>query len=118
MFASETPYPSGATLPSNPENGQLFNHNDTYKMWNGTDAVKNWVTGNFTGSYDTLFLFRLDGVTPANLDLGTLYAHDSIFSDCYRMNSDSGAYLSVISMSAGSYSTTHGIQTSGDLRTA
>ncbi len=69
MMASDLPYyPSGSTLPSNPEKGQLFNHNGTKKMWNGSE----WITRNFTGNYDTLFLLKFDGISPAHLDLGNL----------------------------------------------
>jgi hypothetical protein len=74
MFASATPYPSGTTLPPNPETGQLFNHNGTNKLWNGNQ----WITGNYTGHYDTLFLFQVDGATPAHLDLGNLTAHGTV----------------------------------------
>ena len=76
MMSSDLPYPSGATLPSNPEKGQLFTHNGTEKMWDGT----NWVTGPFTGNYDTLFLFKSDG-TRANLDLDDLFVHGDLVVD-------------------------------------
>jgi hypothetical protein len=56
-------------LPSNPETGQLFDHtNYGKKMWNGTS----WIEGDYTGKYDTLFLFKANGITPAHLNLDTL----------------------------------------------
>ena len=74
LMSSEIEYPSGTELPSTPEVGQLFNHNGIKKMWNGTD----WITGNFTGKYDTLFLFKNDGITPSHVDLGDLTTHGNI----------------------------------------
>lgn len=70
MRSSSIQYPSGSTLPSDPETGQLFNHNGTLKMWAGSE----WVEGDFTGYYDTLFLFKNDGKTPAHMHLGKLFA--------------------------------------------
>jgi len=74
LFASEDAYPAGSTLPPNPEIGQLFNHDGTKKMWTGSE----WITGNFTGNYDTLFLFKLDGASPAHLDLGNLTVNGNL----------------------------------------
>jgi hypothetical protein len=71
LMDSNWQYPAGSTLPNNPSVSQLFNHNGTLKMWNGSS----WVTGNFSGNYDTLFLFKGDGITPARMDLGLLYAN-------------------------------------------
>ena len=77
MMSSSIPYPSGSNLPNDPETGQLFNHNGTKKMWDGS----NWVTGNFSGYYDTLFLFTDDGKTRAHLDLGDLTADGYIYAN-------------------------------------
>lgn len=90
LMSSSANYPSGTSFPNPGENGyekgQLFNltqvyywngHNyaaDKY-MWNGSD----WVTGGFSGKYDTLFLFKSDAITPAHLDLGDLTVHGQIF---------------------------------------
>jgi hypothetical protein len=68
LIDSDIEYPSGSTVPNNPEYGQIFNQNGTFKMWNGT----NWFTGSFTGKYDTLFLLKADCATPAHLNLGNL----------------------------------------------
>jgi len=88
MMSSEVAYPSGSSFPtygSNPlqyyQKGQLFNltsaitwawNNHYYPagkyMWDGYD----WVSGNFNGNYDTLFLLKYDGITPAHLNLSTL----------------------------------------------
>jgi hypothetical protein len=86
MMSSLKDYPFGISFPDpgerGYEKGQLFNlteactwngHSyaaDKY-MWNGSD----WVTGNFSGYYDTLFLFKSDGISPAHLDLGNLTSH-------------------------------------------
>jgi hypothetical protein len=80
LIQSDTPYPSGGTLPSNPETGQLFNQSGNKKIWNGNYGVQNWITDNnaYTGYYDTLFLFKSDGITPAHLDLGNLTVHGSV----------------------------------------
>ena len=42
-----------------------------------------WIDDNnhSLGKFDTLYLFKADGSTPANLDLGTLTVHDNIYSD-------------------------------------
>jgi hypothetical protein len=77
LISSDVHYPSGDALPPDPEKGQLFNHNETKKMWNGNE----WITGNFTGKYDTLFLLQNDLTSPvtwAHLDLGSLTAHSDV----------------------------------------
>ena len=43
-------------------------------MWNGSS----WITRNFSGYYDTIFLFKSDGISPAHLDLGNLTAQGAI----------------------------------------
>lgn len=74
MASSSTPYPSGTSLPGSPQNGQLFSQNGVLQMWNGSS----WITGNFTGYYDTLFLFQANGANYANLDLGTLIVNGQV----------------------------------------
>ncbi len=89
LMSSSIPYPFGETFPDpgprGYEKGQLFNltsgctWSGTYYpagkyMWNGSE----WVIGNFTGKYDTLYLFKWDGITPAHLDVGDLTVHGSL----------------------------------------
>jgi hypothetical protein len=89
---SDTPYPSGSTLPSNPENGQLFDHSGNKKIWNG----QNWITDNaYTGNYDTLFLFKKDAVTPAHLDLGNLTVHGDVYGSLTLATSNGSINLQV-----------------------
>jgi hypothetical protein len=84
LMDSALPYPYGTSFPNEPEKGQLFNH-ATYglRMYSGDLNLgqNGWIARDFSGFYDTLFLFKSDGFTPANLDLGTLTVHDNIYSD-------------------------------------
>jgi hypothetical protein len=81
MASSTIPYPyvaNDSLLPTNAQAGQLYNSGGTYKMYNGAT----WIPGPaFTGYYDTLFLFKFDGSTPANLDLGNIAIHGNITTD-------------------------------------
>jgi hypothetical protein len=88
-MSSGTQYPSGASLPPDPEKGQLFNHSGTKKMWNGSS----WITRNFSGYYDTIFLFKSDGISPAHLDLGNLTAQGAInfYDDNVRLYRDTNS---------------------------
>ena len=84
MMDSGIPYPYGTSFPSPADTGQLFNHS-TYglRMYSGNPSLaqNGWITGQFTGFYDTLFLLMADGITPANLDSGNVSAHGYVYAN-------------------------------------
>ena len=81
LLNSTTQIQSGSSFPTGMNNqpGALFNRTDQGKLyiWSGSD----WIASepNPSGYYDTLFLVKNDGYSPANLNLNTLYANH-IFS--------------------------------------
>ncbi len=92
LDSSGIPYPyvsSDNYLPSNAEPGQLYNSGGTHKMFDGSS----WNPGNFSGYYDTLFLFQFDGHTPAHLDLGNLTVHGDLLVDGEIDASVSGLFV-------------------------
>jgi hypothetical protein len=91
LMSSSIPYPSGTQFPDpSPgwyEAGQLFNltsdyywphKSNTYQAgkyrWEGGQDG-DWIKGDYTGHYDTLYLCKDNLVTPAHLDLGNLTVH-------------------------------------------
>lgn len=96
MFNSSTPVQSGKTLPSGSsmyygenQGGQVFYNtsNNNLYIWTGQygNPAYTWVLSeiNPTGqnnvpNYDTLFLVMSNGCTPANLNLGNLFALGNI----------------------------------------
>ena len=64
----------------NSQPGALFYRTDQERVyiWSGSD----WIAVNNTSLYyDTLFLVKNNGYTPANLDLGTLTVHANVYMD-------------------------------------
>ena len=86
-------YPSGTTLPNNPDEGQYFYKANDKELWQYADSVDNPVFSwkkrfNWVQSpeYDTLFLVRGEenpdnSQILANLHLGSLTATDTIYVD-------------------------------------
>jgi hypothetical protein len=58
----------------------LYQWNDSTcyppNQWISLGSMQNWI-----GGYDTLHIVRLDGSTPANLDLGNLTIHGTVLGD-------------------------------------
>src|SRR3972149_3193746 len=80
LLNSTTQIQSGSSFPTGMNNqpGALFNRTDpwTLYIWSGSD----WIASetNFSGYYDTLFIVKNNGYSPASLDLGNLTVHDNI----------------------------------------
>jgi hypothetical protein len=79
-IANDTYYAWGAQLEAGPE----WDFPDVYRSYVKTENGPNL-------KFDTFYLYGADGITPANLDLGTLFLHGNIFNDLNKVIRFSGS---------------------------